>query len=54
MDGVLIVVSFFHKFKKVSTKNLADMLSQPPRSKITTLGTLMHMEPFTHDAYRGE
>jgi hypothetical protein len=27
------------------------MLSRPTTSKITTLGTLMHMEPFTHDAY---
>jgi hypothetical protein len=28
------------------------MLSRPPTSNITTLGTLMHMEPFTHDAYK--
>jgi hypothetical protein len=28
------------------------MLSQPPTSKITTLLTLMHMELFTHDAYK--
>jgi hypothetical protein len=28
------------------------MLSGPPTSKITTLGTLMHMRPFTHDVYR--
>ena len=26
------------------------MLSRPPTSKITTLGTLMDMDPFTHDA----
>jgi hypothetical protein len=28
------------------------MLSRPPTSKITTLGTLMHMEPFTLNAYK--
>jgi hypothetical protein len=28
------------------------MVSRPPTTKITTLGTLMHMEPFTHDAYK--
>jgi hypothetical protein len=28
------------------------MLSRPPTSKITTLGTLMHMDPFTHDTYK--
>jgi hypothetical protein len=27
------------------------MLSMPPTSKVTTLGSLMHMDPFTHDAY---
>jgi hypothetical protein len=30
---------------------LEDILSRPPTSKITYLGTLMHMDPFTHDAY---
>jgi hypothetical protein len=40
------------KYKKGSTNKLADMLSQPPTSNITTLGTLMHMDPFTHDAYK--
>jgi hypothetical protein len=40
------------KYKKGSTNKLVDMLSRPPTSKITTLGTLMHMEPFTHDAYK--
>jgi hypothetical protein len=39
------------KYKKGSINKLADMLSQPPTSKITALGTLMHMDPFTHDAY---
>jgi hypothetical protein len=28
------------------------MLSIPPTYMITTLGTLMHMEPYTHDAYK--
>ena len=39
------------KYKKGSTNMLEDMLSGPPTSNITTLGTLMHMKPFTHDAY---
>jgi hypothetical protein len=30
------------------------MLSRPPTPKIIALGTLMHMEPFTHDAYKEE
>jgi hypothetical protein len=33
---------------------LVDMLSRPPTSNITTLGTLMYMEPFIHDEYREE
>jgi hypothetical protein len=28
------------------------MLTQTPTSNITFLGNLMHMEPFTHDAYK--
>jgi len=28
------------------------MLSRPPTSKIITFRTLMHMNPFTHDAYK--
>jgi hypothetical protein len=40
------------KYKKGNTNKLADMLSRPPTSNITTLGTLMHMDPFTHDAYK--
>ena len=40
------------KYKKVNTNNLVDMVSRPSTSNITTLGTLMHMKPFTHDAYR--
>jgi hypothetical protein len=39
------------EYKKGSTNKLEDMLSRPPTSKIIALGTLMHMDPFTHDAY---
>jgi hypothetical protein len=28
------------------------MLSRPPTSNITSLGTLRHMDPFSHDAYK--
>ena len=41
------------KYKKGNTNKLVDMLSKPPTPNITTLGTLMHMDPFTLDAYRG-
>jgi hypothetical protein len=41
------------KYKKVNTNMLADMISRPPTSNIKTLRTLMHLDPFTHDAYRG-
>jgi len=37
------------KYNKGTTKKLADMLSRPPTSNIMTLGTLMHMKPFTDD-----
>jgi hypothetical protein len=40
------------KYKKGSTNKLVDMLSNPPTSKITSLGTLMQVECFTHDAYK--
>jgi hypothetical protein len=30
------------------------MLSRKLTSRITSLGTLMHMEPFTHDTYKKE
>jgi hypothetical protein len=51
-------MGFLHKFhlviqyKKCITNKLAYMLSRPPTSKITTLGNLIHMDPFTHDAYK--
>ena len=28
--------------------------TRPPTSKITALGTLVHIDPFTDDAYRDE
>jgi hypothetical protein len=31
---------------------LEDMLSRPPTSKVTSLGTQMYMDCFTHDAYK--
>jgi len=34
------------KYKKGSTNKLFDMLSRPPTSNITVVGTLVHMEPF--------
>jgi hypothetical protein len=40
------------KYKKGRTNKLEDMLSQLTISNITTLGTLMHMKPFTNDAYK--
>jgi hypothetical protein len=40
------------KYKKGSTNNLKYIPSRRPTSNISTLGTLMHMDPFTHDAYK--
>jgi hypothetical protein len=40
------------KYKKDITNKLEDILLRPPAYKITTLGDLMHVEPFTHDAYK--
>jgi hypothetical protein len=40
------------KYNKGITNTLADMFSRPPTSNITNLGTLMHMDPFTYDAYK--
>lgn len=53
VDGVLNIVSSSHKNKKGNTNKLDNMLSRLPTSKFTSLGTLMHMEPFTYDAYIG-
>jgi hypothetical protein len=40
------------KYNNGSTYKLEYMISRPYTSNITTLGTLMHMEPITHDAYK--
>jgi hypothetical protein len=40
------------KYKKGDTNKLEYMLSRQPTPKITALGTLMHMDPFTHYAYK--
>jgi hypothetical protein len=40
------------KDKKGNTNKLVDMLSRPPTLNIITLVTLIHMDPFTHDAYK--
>ena len=40
------------KYKKGILSKLESMLSRPPTSNITSLGNLMHMDPFTHDAYK--
>ena len=36
----------------MNINKLVDMLSRPFTSKITTLRNLMHMDHFTHDAYK--
>ena len=50
--GLLQQFHLLIKYKKSRTNKLEDMLSRPPTSKIIALGTLMHIEPFTHDAYK--
>ena len=40
------------KYKKGSTNKLVEILSRPPTSNLTVLGTLMYLDPFTHDSYR--
>jgi hypothetical protein len=48
-------LQLFHliiNYKKGITNKLEDMILRPPTTNIIALGTLMHMEPFTHDAYR--
>jgi hypothetical protein len=49
--GFLQQFNLVFKYKKGNTNNLEDMLSRPPTPNITSLGTLMHMDPFTHDAH---
>jgi hypothetical protein len=50
--GFLQQFHFVIKYKNGRKNKLENMLSRPPISKITSLITLMHMEPFTHDAYK--
>jgi len=38
-------------YKNGNTNKLDDMLSSPPATNNVKLGTLMHMKPFTYDAY---
>jgi hypothetical protein len=40
------------KYKKDTKIRLEDMISMPPTSNIISLVSLMHMDHFTHDAYR--
>jgi hypothetical protein len=40
------------KYKKGNANKLADTLSRPPAPKLIVLGTRVHMEPFTHEAYK--
>jgi len=40
------------KYKKGNVNKLPNMISRPPTSKITSWRNLVHMDPFTHDAYK--
>jgi hypothetical protein len=42
------------KYKKGKTNKLANFISRPPSPKITTLRTIMHMDPFIHESYKEE
>lgn len=51
----MVFLQQFHlliKYNNGNKNKLVDMLSTPPASKITILGTLVHMEPFTHETYK--
>jgi hypothetical protein len=50
--GLLKQFNLVIKCKKGSTNKLAYMFSRPPTSKNIALGTLMHMDLFTHDAHK--
>jgi len=50
--GLLQQFHLILKYKKGGTNNLVEMLSRPHMPKIMAFGTFMHMEPFTHDAYK--
>jgi hypothetical protein len=40
------------KYNKDTTNKLVYFLSSPPTSKIISFKTIMHMEPFTQEAYK--
>jgi hypothetical protein len=40
------------KYYKGNINKLENMFSRPPTYKIIALVTLMHMDPFTYDAYK--
>jgi len=42
------------KYKKGNANKLANTLSRPPAPKLIVLGTRVHMECFTHKAYKEE
>jgi hypothetical protein len=50
--GFLQKFHLFIKYKKDNINKLEDMISRPPIFNIIALGTLMHMDPFSHDAYK--
>ena len=54
MDGFLQQFCLIIKYNKESTNKLEGMLSRPPISNITALGTLIYMEHFTHDVDQEE
>ena len=50
--GVLQQFHLVIKYKKGKTNNLETMLSSPLASNIKSLGTLINIDHFTHDAYK--
>jgi hypothetical protein len=50
--GFLYKFQLIIKYKNGIINNLENILSKPPTSNITSLKNLMHMDPFTHDAYK--
>jgi len=42
------------KYRRDNTNGLVYILSRPLTSKITALGTLLYMDPLTHDTYKNE
>jgi hypothetical protein len=50
--GILKQFHLVIKYKKGGTNKLESILSRPRTSNITRLGTLMHINNFTHDAYK--